>query len=102
MILFINIIANTRWEIENLEEANLICAHFRFQPAEMNVMEAFDRCTVKRSSSPSAAVIKMEAAERPFESANTVADSGVIVKREKLSPIRIVSTLLIYYLRCRM
>jgi len=81
----------------NLEEANLICAHFRFQPAEINVMEAFDRGTVKRSSSPSAAaVIKMEAAERPFESANTVADSGVIVKREKLSPIRIVSTLLIY------
>lgn len=33
----------------------------------------------------------MEAAERPFESANTVADSGVIVKREKMSPIRIVS-----------
>ncbi|XP_026815603.1 jmjC domain-containing histone demethylation protein 1 isoform X1 [Rhopalosiphum maidis] len=57
------------------------------EPAEMNVMEAFDRCIVKRSSSPT--VIKMEAAERPFESANTVADSGVIVKREKLSPIRI-------------
>jgi hypothetical protein len=60
----------------------------------MNVMEAFDRCIVKRSSSPT--VIKMEAAERPFESANTVADSGVIVKREKLSPIRIVSIRLLY------
>lgn len=47
-------------------------------------MEAF-----KQSSS--LAVIQMEAAERLFESANTVADSGVIVKREKLSPIRIVS-----------
>jgi len=42
------------------------------------------------------AAIKMEAAERPFESANTVADSGVIVKREKLSPIRIVSIRLDY------
>lgn len=52
------------------------------EPAEMNVMEAF-----KQSSS--LAVIQMEAAERLFESANTVADSGVIVKREKLSPIRI-------------
>lgn len=58
-------------------------------------MEAFDRSTAKESSPAPAAVIKMEAAERPFESANTVADSGVIVKREKLSPIRIVSTLLI-------
>lgn len=66
--------------------------HFRFQPAEMNVMEAFDQCIAKRSSSP-AAVMKMEAAERPFESANTVVDSGVIVKREKLSPIRIVSSI---------
>jgi hypothetical protein len=53
----------------------------------MNVMEAFNQCMVKQASP----TIKMEAAERPFESANTVADSGVIVKREKLSPIRIVS-----------
>ncbi|XP_025420135.1 jmjC domain-containing histone demethylation protein 1-like isoform X2 [Sipha flava] len=55
------------------------------EPAEMNVMEAFNQCMVKQASP----TIKMEAAERPFESANTVADSGVIVKREKLSPIRI-------------
>lgn len=53
----------------------------------MNVMEAFNQCMDKQASP----TIKMEAAERPFESANTVADSGVIVKREKLSPIRIVS-----------
>lgn len=52
-------------------------------------MEAFDQCIVREASSP--AVITMEATERPFESANTVADSSVIVKREKLSPILIVS-----------
>jgi len=51
-------------------------------------MDAFDQCIVKQES-----MIKMEAAEKPFESANTVADSGVIVKREKMSPIRIVSIL---------
>lgn len=54
----------------------------------MNVLEAYNQSNIKQES-PS--VIKMEAAERPFESANTVADSGVIVKREKMSPIRIVS-----------
>ncbi|XP_060863538.1 jmjC domain-containing histone demethylation protein 1 isoform X5 [Metopolophium dirhodum] len=84
-------VSNKRLKIEKKE--NLLTERsppLPSTPAEINVMEAFDRGTVKRSSSPSAAaVIKMEAAERPFESANTVADSGVIVKREKLSPIRI-------------
>lgn len=56
----------------------------------MNVMEAFDQSIVKEEATP--ATIKMEAAERPFESTNTVADSGIIVKRDKLSPIRMVST----------
>lgn len=50
-------------------------------------MEAFNQC-IKKQEEP----IMMEAAERRFESANTVADSGVIVQRERLSPIRIVST----------
>jgi len=54
----------------------------------MNVLEAFN--DVKQ---PLPFVHKMEVAERPFESANTVADSGVIVKREDKSPIRIVSIL---------
>lgn len=53
-------------------------------------MEAFDQCIAREESALT--TITMEAAKRPFESANTVADSGVIVKREKLSPIRIVST----------
>lgn len=61
----------------------------------MNVMEAFDQCMVNQETLSS---IKMEAAERPFESTNTVADSGVIVKREKMSPIRIVSAKIDYFL----
>lgn len=56
-------------------------------------MEAFDQCIVKQASP----AITMEAAERPFESANTVADSGVLFKREKLSPIRIVSIKYVTY-----
>lgn len=55
----------------------------------MNVMEAFDQSIVKEEATPT--TIKMEAAEHPFESTNTVADSGIIVKRDKLSPIRMVS-----------
>lgn len=55
----------------------------------MNVMEAFDQCMVKEEATST--IIKMEAAERPFESTNMVVDSGIIVKRDKLSPIRIVS-----------
>lgn len=60
----------------------------------MNVMEAFDQCITVKEAIPTTTTIKMEAAERPFECANTVADSGVIVKREKLSPIRIVNIIL--------
>ncbi|XP_015376816.1 PREDICTED: jmjC domain-containing histone demethylation protein 1 [Diuraphis noxia] len=79
-------VSNKRLKIEKKE--NLSTERLPSTPAEMNVMEA--NLTVKGSSPAAAeAVIKMEAAERPFESANTVADSGVIVKREKLSPIRI-------------
>lgn len=59
----------------------------------MNVLEAFNQSNIKQESP---LTIKMEAAERPFESANTVADSGVIVKREKMSPIRIVSKIYCY------
>lgn len=59
-------------------------------------MEAFDQSIAVKEAIPTT-TIKMEAAERPFEGANTVADSGVIVKREKLSPIRIVSK---YYFSC--
>lgn len=60
----------------------------------MNVMEAFDQSLVKEKASPT--IIKMEAAERPFDSTNTVVDSGIIVKRDKLSPIRMVSTFRVY------